>query len=78
MVVSSVTVSAKIPKRLKERLVKYRIQVSEVVRSALEEEVTKREEMELRAALRKLSRALKGSVSSRDVVAAVRSTREER
>ncbi len=75
---ASATVSAKIPKALKELLARYGVRVSEVVRSALEEEVLKREEMELRDALRTLSRSLKGKISPRDVVTAVRSTREER
>ncbi len=75
---SSVTVSAKISKKLKESLAKHGVRVSEVVRNALQEEVTRREEIELREALHRLSRNLKGKVSTQDVVAAVRSTREER
>lgn len=58
MVADSVTVSAKIPRKLKERLAKHGVRVSEIMPTALEE-VAKREEMELQAALRQLSREQK-------------------
>ena len=78
MGMASVTVSAKIPRRLKERLARYGLRVSEVVRGALEEEVARREEMELRESLNALSRTLKSKIHPDDVAEAVRSTREEK
>lgn len=47
---SSVNISVRIPRRLKEELSKYGVKVSEVVRRALEEEVERRIETARRAA----------------------------
>ena len=71
-------VTAKVPKDLKDRARKYGINISGLVRCALEAEVARREENDLRKNLDKLSASLKGRISSRDVVRAVRETRDER
>lgn len=70
-------VSAKIPKELKERARKYGINVSGLVRSALEAEVARMEEKELRKRLDELSASLRSRLSMKDVVRAVRETRDE-
>ena len=71
-------VTAKISKDLKDRARKYGINISGLVRGALETAVARREENELRKSLDELSASLKGRISSRDVVRAVRETRDER
>ena len=70
-------VSAKIQKELKERARKYGINISGLVRSALEAEVARIEEKELRKRLDELSASLRNRLSVKDVVRAVRETRDE-
>ncbi|HZW57985.1 MAG TPA: hypothetical protein VFF30_16970 [Nitrososphaerales archaeon] len=74
----STTVSAKIPKQLRERLREKRVDISAVVRNALEEELDRREREELKVKLDAVHRSLSGKVTTKDVVKAVRSSREER
>jgi post-segregation antitoxin (ccd killing protein) len=74
----SATVSAKIPRDLREKLRKHGLKVTEIVRRALEEEVAKAEERELRAELDEVSRSFKGRISEKDVILAVRASREGR
>ena len=70
-------VSAKIPKELRERARKYGINISGLVRSALEAEVARKEEKELRKRLDDLSASLRKRLSVKDVVGVVRETRDE-
>lgn len=70
-------VSAKIPKELREHARKYGINISSLVRSALEAEVARIEEKELRKRLDELSSSLRNRLSMKDVVRAVRETRDE-
>jgi len=72
-----VTVSAKIRRELYEKLRKYGIVVSDVIRKALEEEIRRREEEEIKEALVKAQRILK-KIPSKEIVNAVRAGREER
>ena len=74
---SYVTVSAKIRRELYEKLRKYGIVVSDVIRKALEEEVRRREEEEIKEALVKAQKILK-KISSEEIVNAIRACREER
>jgi len=74
---SWVTVSAKIRRELYEKLKRYGIPVSEVIRKALEEEVRKREELEVREALRQAQEILR-KIPPEEIVSVVRSSREER
>lgn len=74
----STVVSAKVPKALKERARKHGVVISELVRKALEAEVERLEEKDLRGELAEISRRLKGKVNGQDVARAVRETREER
>ena len=70
-------VPAKIPKELRERARKYGINISGLVRSALEAEVARKEEKELRKRLDDLSASLRKRLSVKDVVGVVRETRDE-
>jgi len=72
-----VTVSAKIRKELYEKLKRYGVPISEVIRKALEEEVRRREEKEVREALKRAQEILM-KISPEEIVTAVRSSREER
>ncbi len=72
-----VTVSAKIRRNLYEKIKKYSIPVSDVIRKALIEEVQRREEEEARRALRRAQEILK-KIPSDEVVTLIRSSREER
>ncbi|MCS7138755.1 MAG: type II toxin-antitoxin system CcdA family antitoxin [Crenarchaeota archaeon] len=72
-----VTISAKIGRELREKLKKYNIPVSQVVRKALEEEVRRAEEKEIKKALEKIGRTLE-KIPAEDIVKLVRESREER
>jgi antitoxin CcdA len=74
----SVTISAKVPASLKRKLERYRIVVSEVVRTALEREVMKVEHNDLARRLDEIASKLSPKLEPDDVVAAVRSSRRER
>ena len=54
------------------------VNVNAVVREAPEEEIHRLEEQELRIKLDKIKETLSGKVSTKDIVRAVRSTRDER
>jgi post-segregation antitoxin (ccd killing protein) len=72
------TVTAKIPKELKQKLKERGIKISEVIRRALEEEIMAREERELREMLDEIRANLGQRLSEKDVVRAVRASREMR
>ena len=72
-----VTVSAKIPKRLKELLDKYGIQPGPIIRKALEEEVKKHLLGELEERARELSARL-AHLSDEEIAAIIREDREGR
>ena len=72
-----VTVSAKIPRRLKELLIKYGIKPGPIIRRALEEEVKKRMLEELEKESRELSKEL-SHISDEEVVELIREDREGR
>lgn len=69
--------SAKIRKELYEKLKRYGVPISEVIRKALEEEVRRREEKEVREALKRAQEILM-KIPPEEIVTAVRSSREER
>jgi polyhydroxyalkanoate synthesis regulator phasin len=73
---SYVTVSAKIPRRLKELLDKYGIKPGPVIRRALEEEVKRRVLLELEEA-RALSERL-SHISDEEIASIIREDRERR
>ena len=73
----SVTVSTKIPKQLKEKIQRFRIKPSKILRKALEDEVKKREMEELKEEINKLKPVLE-KVSMDDIVKSIREDRENR
>ena len=77
LVPQSVTVSTKIPKQLKEKIQKFKIKPSKILRKALEDEVKKMEVTELKEEIDRLKPVLE-KVSMEDVVKSIREDRENR
>jgi antitoxin CcdA len=77
LVQQSVTVSTKIPKQLKEKIQKFKIKPSKILRKALEDEVKKREVEELKAEIDKLKPIL-DKVNVEDIVKSIREDRDSR
>ncbi len=74
---SYVTVSAKIPRKLKELLDRYKIKPGPIIRRALEEEVKRRILEELEEKAKKLSRDL-ANISDEEIANIIREYREAR
>jgi len=74
---NTVTVSAKIPRELKEKLRKLKINVSRLIREALEKEVRRKEEERLRSMAEQVSLSLK-KIPREEIVRVVRESRDER
>lgn len=72
-----VTVSAKIPKELKEKLRKLNINISNFVRNAIQQEIRRREEEKLRMLAEEVSQSLR-KIPPEEITKTVRETREER
>lgn len=72
-----VTVSAKIPRRLKELLDKYGIKPGPVIRRALEEEVKKHILAELEGKVKGFSEKL-SHISDEEIASLIREDREKR
>ncbi|MFU8870162.1 hypothetical protein [Natronococcus sp.] len=72
------TVSAKIPDEMKEDIEEEDINVSEVIRNALEEELVERRREKLRRDAAALREKVGDGVETEEIVSAVRETREER
>jgi len=72
-----VTVSAKIPRRLKELLDKYGIKPGPIIRRALEEEVKNQVLAELEEKAREISGKL-SHISDEEVASLIREDREKR
>ncbi|MDI9644722.1 MAG: CopG family transcriptional regulator [Candidatus Verstraetearchaeota archaeon] len=73
----SVTVSTKIPRQLKEKLQKFKIEQSKIMRKALEDEVKRRELEELKEEIGRIKPVLE-KVSMEEVVKSIREDRDER
>jgi len=73
----SVTVSTKIPQQLKEKIQKFKIKPSKILRKALEDEVRKREVEELKEEINRLKPILE-KVSMEDIVKSIREDRDTR
>lgn len=69
--------SAKVKRDFYEKLKKYKIPISSVIRKALEDEVRRREEEEVREKLAEAQIILK-KIPPEELVEAVRTSREER
>lgn len=74
---SYVTVSARIRRELYEKLKRYGVVVSDVIKRALEEEVMRREEEEVMKALRRAQEILM-KIPPEEIVNVIRGIREER
>jgi antitoxin CcdA len=72
-----VTITARIRRELYEKLKRYSVNVSDVIRRALEEEVRRREEEEVARMLDKAQEIL-ARIPSEELVEAIRAGREER
>ncbi len=72
-----VTVSTKIPKPLKEKMIKLKIKPSKLLRKAIEDEVKRREMEELKDQINKLKPIL-DKVSIEDIVKSIREDRDSR
>jgi hypothetical protein len=72
-----VTVSTKIPKPLKEKMIKLKIKPSKLLRKAIEDEVKRKEIEELKEELTKLKPIL-DKVSMEEIVRSIREDRESR
>jgi len=71
------TVVVRVDRELKRKAHAYNLNISEVVRSALRDEIERRERQDLVASLGRAKKAL-SKVSDEDIVKAVRETRDER
>lgn len=72
------TVSAKVPDELKEELEREGINVSEVIRDALNKELAERRRETLQNDVADLRKRVGSGVSTETIVDSVRETREER
>ncbi|MGA2385500.1 MAG: hypothetical protein ABSG33_03085 [Candidatus Bathyarchaeia archaeon] len=72
-----VTVSTKIPKPLKEKMIKLKIKPSKLLRKAIEDEVKRKEIEELKEEITKLKPIL-DKVSMEEIVRSIREDRESR
>jgi antitoxin CcdA len=73
----SVTVSVRIPRELKDKVDRYGVKISEVVRRALEEEVRRRELEEVLKAAEELGDLL-SRISEEEILSTIREVREGR
>ncbi|MEM3590784.1 MAG: type II toxin-antitoxin system CcdA family antitoxin [Candidatus Bathyarchaeia archaeon] len=71
-----VTISAKISKELYEKIKKYEIPISKVVKRALEEEVRAAEEEEIKKAFERMGRILE-RIPPEEIANLIRESREE-
>ncbi len=71
------TVSARIPADLKEKIDRYNVKASEVIREALEEEVRRRELEELREHAQRI-KPLLDRITTEEVVRSIREDRDRR
>jgi len=71
------TVSIKVPAEIKQKLKKYGIKPSKLLRKTLEQEIRKREIEEIKTEIQDLGDAL-DRIDMADVVATIREDREQR
>ncbi len=69
-------VSAKIPKEYKKKIKEYNINISKVIRKAIEEEIKKRETLKIKRKIEENKKLIK-KVNIEDVIALVREDREK-
>ena len=71
------TVSVKVPAEIKQKLKKYGIKPSKLLRKTLEQEIRKREIEEIKTEIQNLGDAL-DRIDMADVIATIREDREKR
>jgi len=71
------TVSIKVPAEIKQKLKKYGIKPSKLLRKTLEQEIRKREIEEIKTEIQNLGDAL-DRIDMADIVATIREDREQR
>lgn len=71
------TITVRVPRKIKEELAKYRVNLSEVLRRALEEEIRRRRREELRAIAAQLGEFF-AKMPDEEIVKSVREARESR
>jgi post-segregation antitoxin (ccd killing protein) len=71
------TIVVRVDEGLKKKLKAHNVRISDVVRSALEEEVKRRDDEKLVSALREAKHSL-SKVPDKDIVKAIRETRDNR
>lgn len=69
------TVSAKIPKEYKKKIKEYDINVSKVIRKAIEEEIRKKEALKIKRKIEENKKLIK-KVRIEDVIALIREDRK--
>ena len=74
---NSVTISVRISKKLKEKIDRYGIKISEVVRKVLEEEVRKKELEEVTLAAKELKKFF-SKIPDEEIVETIREHRRHR
>lgn len=74
---SYVTISAKISRELYEKLKRHNVSISKIVKKALEEEVKRIEEEEVKEALNRLGSIL-AKLPPEEITRLIRESREER
>jgi len=71
------TITVRIPKELKEKLSKYNVEISRIVRKALEEEVRKRKIIELRMAAKELGEFF-AKIPDEEIIRGIKEMRKSR
>jgi antitoxin CcdA len=75
LVQETATVSTKIPKHLKEKVLRLKIKPSKILRKALEDEVKKREIEELKEEIKKIQPIL-DKINTQDATKSIREDRD--
>lgn len=73
----SEVITVRVKKSLKEKIKKYKINISKAIREALEDEVKERENAELANAVSEMKLAI-GKISDDEIVKAIRESRDQR
>ena len=73
----SEVLTVRVDKALKEKIRKYKINVSKITRQALEEEIKKRERQELTGAIIEMKTLLE-KIPDEEIIKAVRDSRDQR
>ena len=77
MTTECVTVSTKIPKPLKEKMIKFKIKPSKLLRKAIEDEIRRKELEELEDEIDRL-KPIFDKISTQDAVKSIREDRDSR